>query len=195
MTYVDKSPFNYTMQWECQEQFAREPLFGRTYFRHSSPLLRGILFLSWTFFHFRFLLTEKWRFLSLKNYIGNILQQNRQKRSASWSSYQIIDDNIPFYTSFSIGNVRWILLWFYLPLPDFFNFGTNFWALFDFHENLNKSLSPHYLPTCKNSRPPIPACVWIWSWSRCHANLLRPGLRQFSDDILIQIRFMVCLCT
>ena len=82
----------HTHQWECQEQFAREPLFGRTYFRHSSPLLRGILFLSWIFFHFRFLLTEKWRFLSLKNYIGNILQQNRQKRSASWSFYQIIDD-------------------------------------------------------------------------------------------------------
>ena len=54
-----------TSQWECQEQSAREPLFGRTYFRHSSPLLRGILFLSWTFFHFRFLLTEKWWFLSL----------------------------------------------------------------------------------------------------------------------------------
>ena len=57
--------------------------------------------------------------------------------------------------------MRWILMRFYLPLPDFFNFGTNFWALFDFHENFNKSLSPHYLPTCKISRPPIPACVWI----------------------------------
>ena len=148
-------------QWECQEQFAREPLFGRTYFRHSSPLLRGILFLSWTFFHFRFLRTEKWRFLSLKNYNGNILQQNRQKRSVSWSSYQILYCNIPFYTSFSIGNVRWILMRFYLPLPDFFIFGTNFSALFDFHENFNKHLSPQYLPTCKNSRPPILACVWI----------------------------------
>ena len=50
---------------------------------------------------------------------------------------------------------------FYLPLPDFFIFGTNFSALFDFHEIFNKRLSPQYLPTCKNSRPPILACLWI----------------------------------
>ena len=58
--------------------------------------------------------------------------------------------------SFSIRNLRWILMRVYLPLPDFFIFGTKKWSLFDFHENFRKCLSPNYLATCKFSRPPMP---------------------------------------
>ena len=45
---------------------------------------------------------------------------------------------------------------FYLPLPDFFAFGTKKWSLFDFHEIFRKCLSPNYLATCKLSKPPMP---------------------------------------
>ena len=45
---------------------------------------------------------------------------------------------------------------FYLPLPDFFAFGTKKWSIFDFHEIFRKCLSPNYLATCKFSRPPMP---------------------------------------